>query len=41
MISIYENLEFILRTTVQDKICPSALDKKKPPHLWEDVGVFG
>ena len=32
MFSIYENLEFILRTTVSSEICPFALGKKKPPH---------
>ena len=32
MFSIYENLEFIFRTTVSSEICPSDLDKKKPPH---------
>ena len=40
MFSMYEILEFILRTTVRREICPSDLDKKKPPHIWMDVGVF-
>jgi hypothetical protein len=41
MISIYENSEFILRTTVGSEICPSALGKKKPRITNPNAGFFG
>jgi hypothetical protein len=37
MISIYENSEFILRTTVSSEICPSVQRKKTrkaKSHAW-------
>lgn len=30
MVLIYENSEFILRTTVRSEICPFGLNKSKP-----------
>ena len=40
MISIYENSEFILRTTVRSEICPFGWNKNKPPHMASAVRGF-